>query len=144
MSSPRYLDRAAPAWVRALLAAQLCCGALYGLLVVGGAEALGLPVDPSSWWPIGVLNLVAAVSCMSRVLHGGRERLAWGVLGLGIASSGLAFILWAALYERQGAPASPPPADALWLPYYLFLLGAIAALIKSERPRIPATTWLDA
>ncbi|HKP21400.1 MAG TPA: ATP-binding protein [Thermoleophilaceae bacterium] len=144
MSSPRYVDRATPTWVRAMLAVQLCCGALYGVLVVGGAEALGLPLDPTSWWPIGVLNLVAAVSCIARALHGGRERLPWGLLGLGIASSGLAFILWAAVYEQQASPPYPSLADALWLPYYLFLLAAIAALIKSERPRIPATTWLDA
>jgi signal transduction histidine kinase len=144
MSSARYMDRVAPTWVRALLAAMLCCGALYGALLVGGAEALGLPLDPSSWWPIGVLNLTAATSCVARAVYTRRERLTWALLGLGIASSGAAFILWAALYEQQASPPYPSLADALWLPYYLFLLGAIAALIKSERPRIPATTWLDA
>src|SRR4051794_792452 len=99
MSSPRYVDRAAPAWVRALLAALMACAALYAVLLAGGAELLGVPVDPHSWWPIGALNLAAGCSCIARAAHRRRERLAWALLGIGITSSGVGFILWVALYE---------------------------------------------
>src|SRR6188472_2971069 len=144
MSSPRYLDRAAPAWVRALLAAVLVCAALYALVLVGAGDLLGLDLNPGSWWPIGALTLAAATSCLARAAHQRQERLPWTLLGLGLLSTGCAFILWAALYEQQASPPYPSFADALWIPYYLFLLAAIGALIKSERPHIPATTWLDA
>jgi hypothetical protein len=61
-----------------------------------------------------------------------------------MVSSGAGFILWAAVYEGQAAPPYPSPADALWLPYPVLLFSAIVALLKAERPHIPATTWLDA
>jgi signal transduction histidine kinase len=144
MSSPRYVDRAAPSWVRALLTALFACASVYAVLLVGGAELLGLPVDPNSWWPIGVLNIAAGCSCIARAAYRRRERLAWTLLGLGIISSGAGFILWAAVYEGQAAPPYPSLADALWLPYYVLLFAAIVALLKAERPHIPATTWLDA
>jgi signal transduction histidine kinase len=144
MASPRYLDRAAPAWMRALLAALVLCAAFYAVLLVGGAGALGLPLDPGSWWPIGALHIAAGLSCITRAVMTRRERLVWGLLGAGVLSSGSAFVLWAAIYEQQASPPYPSFADALWIPYYLLLLAAIAVLIKSERPRIPATTWLDA
>src|SRR5215210_4670002 len=144
MSSPRYLHRAAPGWVRALLAALFGCAALYAVLLAGGAELLGLPVDPDSWWPIGVVNVAAGCSCLARAMYRRRERIAWALLGVGITSSGAGFLLWAALYEQQASPPYPSLADALWLPYYPLLLGAIVALLKAERSRISATTWLDA
>jgi hypothetical protein len=144
MSSPRYVDRAAPAWVRALLTALFACAALYAVLLVGGGEALGLPLDPGSWLPIGVLNLCAACSCIGRAVYRPRERRAWALLGTGMLFSSSGFLLWAAVYEQQAAPPYPSLSDALWLPYYVFLLAAIVALLKAERPRIPATAWLDA
>jgi signal transduction histidine kinase len=144
MSSPRYLDRAVPAWVRASLMALLACAALYAALLAGGADVLGLPFDPGSWWPIGVLNVAAGCSCFARAVHRRRERVGWALLGLGVTSSGAGFLLWAAVYEQQASPPYPSLADGLWLPYYALLLGAIVALLKSERSRIPATAWLDA
>jgi signal transduction histidine kinase len=144
MSSPRYLDRAAPTWVRVLLGTSLGAALAYAAVLVGAGDALGISLNPESWWPIGALNLVAAVSCLARAVQVRSERLPWALLGLGMLSSASGFILWAAVYERQAAPPYPSFADALWIPYYLFLLAAIGALVKSERPRIPTTTWLDA
>src|SRR5215207_7796654 len=144
MSFPHSVDRAAPTWVRALLTALFACAAVYAVLLAGAAELIGLPMDPGSWWPIGVLNASAGCACLARAFYRRRERLAWGLLGLGMTSSGAGFLLWAALYERQAEPPYPSLADALWIPYYLLLMAAIVALLKTERPRIPATTWLDA
>src|SRR3954453_12793589 len=144
MSSPRYVDRAVPTWVRALLMVLFTCAAVYAFLLTRGAELAGLPLNPTSWWPIGVLNVGAGCSCLARAVYRRRERIAWALLGLGMTCSGAGFILWAALYEGDASPPYPSLADALWLPYYLLLLGAIVALLKAERPHIPATTWLDA
>jgi len=144
MSSPRYVDRAAPSWVRGLLTVLFICAAVYAVLLADGAKLLGLPLDPGSWWPIGVLNLSAGCLCIARAAYRRRERLAWTLLGVGMVSSGAGFILWAAVYEGQAAPPYPSLADALWLPYPVLLFSAIVALLKAERPHIPATTWLDA
>jgi signal transduction histidine kinase len=144
MSSPRYVDRAAPTRVRVLLTAMLAFAVVYAVLLAGGAELVGLPLDPHSWWPIGVLNLMAACSCVARAVRSRRERLAWALLGAGMACSAGGYLLWVAVYEGQANPPYPSLADALWLPYYLLILSAIVALLKAERPHIPTTTWLDA
>ena len=111
---------------------------------MGGAELLGLPVDPNAWWPIGRAEHRRRVLVHRRAAYRRRERLAWTLLGLGIISSGAGFILWAAVDQGQAAPPYPSLADALWLPYYVLLFAAIVALLKAERPHIPATTLLDA
>jgi signal transduction histidine kinase len=144
MSSARYLDRAAPTWVRALLAALVLCAALYAVLLVGGAKALGLSVDPGSWWPLGALAVTSGFFCTTRALLRRRERLAWALLGIAMTSSGCGYIAWAVLYEHQAAPPYPSLSDALWIPYFVLLLAALGTLMKSERPHIPATAWLDA
>jgi signal transduction histidine kinase len=142
MASARYLPRPVPAWVRALLAALTLCAAVYGVLLVCGGKGLGL--DPRSWWPLGAFALAAGLVCGLRAALTRRERLVWGLLALGMATSGAGWTTWAALYEHQASPPYPSVADALWIPYFVLLLGALAALVRSERPHIPPTAWLDA
>jgi signal transduction histidine kinase len=144
MASRRYLHRSVPAWVRALLAALALCAALYALLLVGGADAVGLQFDPVSWWPIGALAIVAALLCLARAAHFRAERLVWSVLGLATLIWGGGFVAWAALYENDPSPPYPSVSDALWLPFYVLLLGALAVLMRAERPHISKTAWLDA
>jgi signal transduction histidine kinase len=144
MASPRYLHRSVPAWVRALLYALVLCAALYAVLLVGGAAAVGVRLDPATWWPIGLLAIGAALGCAARAWTLRHERLVWSILSLGTAIWGGGFIAWAALYERDPAPPYPSLADALWIPFYLLVLGALAALVRAERPRISKTAWLDA
>jgi signal transduction histidine kinase len=142
MSSVRYLNRRAPGWVRVLLAGLALCGAGYAVLLVGGGTWLGL--DPDSWWPVGALGVGAALACTARAARGRRERDAWTLLAAAMASWAAGFIVWAALYEHQAAPPYPSIADALWIPFYLLMLGALASLVHAERPRVPPTAWLDA
>jgi two-component system cell cycle sensor histidine kinase/response regulator CckA len=144
MVSARYLDRSVPAWVRALLAALALCAALYAVLLVGGGEAVGLPLDPDSWGPIGVLALASAFACGVRAATRRCERLVWSLLAAGMLCSGAGFIAWAALFENDAAPPYPSLADACWIPYFVLLLAALAALVRAERPHIPPTAWLDA
>src|SRR3954451_22939920 len=80
MSSSRYVDRVAPTWVRALLATLISFAALYAVLLGGGADLLGVP-EPSSWWPIGVLNAGAGCACLARAAYRRREGLTGGLLG---------------------------------------------------------------
>jgi diguanylate cyclase len=103
----------------------------------GRGEGLGL--DPHSWWPLGVLALAAGLACGLRAALTRSERIVWGLLALGMTSSGAGWITWAALYEHQASPPYPSVADALWVPYFVLLPGALAALVRSERPHIPPT-----
>jgi hypothetical protein len=144
MAAARYLDRPVPVWIRALLGALTLAAALYAVLLVGGAEVVGLPLDPDSWWPLGALALVSGLACGTRALLRRRERLVCTLLAVGMTSSGAGYIVWAALYEHQASPPYPSLADALWIPYFVLLLAALAALVRSERPHIPGTAWLDA
>ena len=129
MSSVRYLNRRAPGWVRALLVGLALCGAGYAVLLVGGGTWLGL--DPDSWWPVGALGVGAALACMARATRGRRERDAWTLLAAAMASWAAGFIVWAALYEHQATPPYRSIADALWIPFYLLMLGARASLVHS-------------
>src|SRR6185436_8297015 len=142
MSSVRYLNRHAPGWVRVLLAGLALCGAGYAVLLVGGGTWVGL--DPDSWWPVGALGVGAALACTARAVRGRHERDAWTLLAAAMASWAAGVIVWAALYEHQAAPPYPSIADALWIPFYLLMLGALASLVHAERPRVPPTAWLDA
>jgi signal transduction histidine kinase len=143
MSSPRYLHRTVPAWVRVLLSALVLGAALYAVLLVGGAEAVGLPVDPASWWAVGALAIGAGLACVARAAALRSERLVWSLLGAATLSWGAGFIAYSALSENANAPY-PSVADALWIPFYGLLLGALAALMRAERPHISKTAWLDA
>ena len=143
MSSPRYLDRSVPAWVRVLLAALVLGASLYAVLLVGGGEAVGMPVEPAFWWPIGVLAIGAGLACVTRAVTLRRERLVWSLLGAGTLSWGSGFVAYDLLYADAGAPY-PSVADALWIPFYVLLLAAVAMLMRAERPHISKTAWLDA
>src|SRR5687767_2116219 len=144
MASHRYLHRAVPAWVRFLLCVLALGAALYAVLLVGGGSAAGLSLDPVSWWPIGGLAFVAGLVCLARAARVRGERLVWSLLGLGMLSWGGGFVVWTALYEADSAPPYPSLSDALWIPFYLLILGSLAALMRAERPRISKTAWLDA
>jgi len=144
MPSARYLDRAAPSWVRALLAVLVVCAAGYAVLLVGAAEAVGIDADPQSWSPVGVLAVAAGVACLARAVLRRRERVVWALAGIATTVWGAGFIAWAVLYSDDPSPPYPSVADALWIPFYVLLLTALVALVRSERPRMPRSAWLDA
>ena len=145
MASARYLHRSAPAWVRVLLYALTLCAALYALLLVGGAErgraARGPGLLVADRGPRDRRRGRSA-ACAPRGTR--RERLAWSLLGIGTISWGAGFVASAALYGNEPATSYPSVADALWIPFYVLLLGALAALMRAERPPISKTSWLDA
>jgi signal transduction histidine kinase len=144
MAAPPALDRTVPTWVRALLAALALGGALYSVLLVGGAEAVGLPVDPRSWWPVGALALMASIACAVRATTRRDELGVWALLAAATLTWGTGFIVWAALYESDAAPPYPSLADACWIPFYFLVFAALAALMRAERPHIAPVAWLDA
>ena len=141
MASPRYLHRYVPPWVRTLLYALALSAALYALLLVGATRAVGLDLDPGSWWPIGTFAIGAGLLSCVRAARTRSERLVWTLLGIGTISWGAGFVAW----DVSGsAPSYPSLADALWIPFYALLLGALATLVRAERPHISKTAWLDA
>ena len=148
MSSPRYVDRAAPSWVRALLAALLACAALYAVLLVGG----GGVARPAAWTRLVVADRGALHIAAGRVVPRARRAAsADGAARLDAArgrhpelgrpassfgprsTSSQAAPPYPSLCRRALDPVLPLPARAL-----------VGASMKAERPHIPTTAWLDA
>jgi two-component system, cell cycle sensor histidine kinase and response regulator CckA len=144
MASTLPLPRSVPVWVRALLIIQAASAALYAVLLVGGAEWVGLSLDPDSWWPLGVIGLAGGIACVARAATRRGERLVWALIAGGVLSWAGGFLAWTALYENDVSPPYPSVADALWIPFLVALLVALLLLLRAERMRITASAWLDA
>jgi signal transduction histidine kinase len=129
--------------MRRLLAAHALCAALYALLLTGAPKAVGIPIEPDSWWPLGAFAVVSALACGVRAATPGRERAVWWLLAGGMTSWAGGFLVWASLYEDDASPPYPSAADALWVPFLLLLFVALAMLLRAERPKIAPVAWLD-
>ena len=144
MPSFLELPRSAPAWVRVLLAVQAVYALLYAVLLTGVVEAIGVPIDPDSWWPLGVVASVTGLACAARALLRPKRRVTWALLGVGSLAYAGGFVTWAALYENDASPPYPSIADAGWLLFMIILLLALVVFLRAELPRVERVAWLDA
>ncbi|HVE67968.1 MAG TPA: HD domain-containing phosphohydrolase [Solirubrobacteraceae bacterium] len=84
----------------------------------------------------------AAVACWARVVARREERLAWLVMGSGIA-------LWCAgdflfeVLDANGALPIPSVADALWIPAYPVMCVAFLLVARSRLSEASLSLWLD-
>ena len=112
--------------------------ALVALAALVAAVGLAAP-GAQSGWEMGYVaqalaQAAAAVACL-RVARAaaGQERLAWGLLCAGqalLAATNLAF----AVADSLVAVPEVSAFDALWLAYYLPMLGAVAVFYRRRRP----------
>src|SRR3954449_10542261 len=117
---------------RALLAGALLCAAVFVLCCVGVA---GTPLDKAYH---GV-ELCSTVICVLRAR--GRERLAWGVLSVGLIGYGLGDVYYTIALGDD--PPFPSPADALYLSIFPASYAALVLLLRARAPRLSAKLWLD-
>jgi two-component system cell cycle response regulator len=94
-------------------------------------------------WVYDALMLGAAGSCLVRALVVPRERLAWTLLGLGLAIWTGGEIYFEAVLAGTGSVPIPSPADAGYLLFYPFAYAGLIVLIRSRVGSFPAIRWLD-
>ena len=69
------------------------------------------------------LPILAAVVCIVRAWCGGGERTAWALMGTGMILWGGGSIFWSVFLKHLEAPPYPSIADALYLGFYMRLVG---------------------
>jgi signal transduction histidine kinase/ActR/RegA family two-component response regulator len=112
------------------------------------ARSAGLAMVPFhgflAQWGGLVLEAAAAAVCVGRAVLVPRERLAWALLATGMTLWTLGDGYWrGALFHLDQVPL-PSAADFLWLSFYPFSCGAIAALIRSRTRGAALSVWIDA
>jgi two-component system, cell cycle response regulator len=121
------------------------------LLATGGwiaaceAHALGLrwlPIGPQKWLHLVAMAIGAAL-CVVRAAVRPRERLAWLLIGLGVAAWAFGELYFTVVLWDDSAPPVPSPADGgyLSLPPLIFL--GLILLARSRIKDLPKTIWAD-
>jgi two-component system, cell cycle response regulator len=92
-------------------------------------------------WVYDGLEVLAATACLLRAAAAREERLAWGVLGVGMLSFALGDICFDFLYG--GSPPGVSVCDAFYLLFYPACYAALALLIRARISTFNRGVWLD-
>jgi two-component system, cell cycle response regulator len=103
---------------------------------LGGEELFG------TWVYCGVM-VGAAVSCLARAFLVGRERMAWGLIGIGLLLWTGGEIYYEAALSISGSVPVPSPADAGYLIFYPLTYAGLIVLLRGRIGSFPFTRWLD-
>lgn len=112
---------------------------LHAALGFGGSAADTL----FGIWVYDALMLGAAASCLARAAIVRRERVAWALLGAGLAAWTAGEIYYSAVLAGSESVPIPSPADAGYLVFYPLAYVALIALLRDRIGSFPATRWLD-
>jgi two-component system cell cycle response regulator len=94
-------------------------------------------------WLYDGLMLGAAGSCLLRAVLVDRERLAWGLLGLGLLAWTGGEIFYSAVLAGAETIPIPSPADAGYLLFYPLAYAALIGLLRDRIGAFPIARWLD-
>jgi diguanylate cyclase (GGDEF)-like protein len=89
------------------------------------------------------LVATGAALCFARVLTSPRERVAWAVLGGGLAAWAAGDAYYVAALSDMLDPPLPSFADALWLALYPACYVALVLLVRERVRSFPRSLWLD-
>jgi diguanylate cyclase (GGDEF)-like protein len=135
----------APAWPvpRSIRAIGLVAAAGFGFLALHLGFGLGgARLDSfADRWVYDALEILAAGACLSRAVSKRGERVAWGVLGLGMLSFAVGDVCFDFLYG--GSPPGVSICDAFYLGFYPACYTALALLIRSRVSTFGRALWLD-
>jgi diguanylate cyclase (GGDEF)-like protein len=123
---------------------------LYAVYV-GAAHRLGLadlggPISVDAFfktWLFSSLVLAAAVVCIVRAGLVPKDRVAWAVLGTGMASWALGSIYWSLFLKNLESPPYPSVADFLYLGFYPAAYAGLMLLARKRIRGIGPSVWLD-
>jgi diguanylate cyclase len=125
------------------LATVSCAGwvahAAISILGVGGPDAAGL----SSGFLHNALECAGAAACFARAGSERRNRVAWILIGSGIASYAVGETLWYVWLGRLASPPFPSVCDAFWLGFYVLAFAGLGVLARERLRVTQATLWLD-
>jgi hypothetical protein len=128
-----------------LRVAQLA--ALIGLLAYTAHVALGFgghSLDSFARdWLYDSLIVASALFCLARGALVRKERAAWLMLGLGLASWSAGEIYYTAVLAGQAHPPYPSAADALYLGFYPATYVALVLLVRARTSEYGVSVWLD-
>jgi diguanylate cyclase (GGDEF)-like protein len=125
-------------WAPAALAIAFVCFAVYAAAILLTEPGSELNAFFTLWFYQG-LTAAAAVIAALRAILVRKDRLAWSVIALGLAS-------WSfgELYTIAVEPETYPSlADAAWLAFYPLIYIGMVLLLRRRARAITGTLWLD-
>jgi two-component system cell cycle response regulator len=133
---------------RSRLTAYALLGATVVMLAGYAAHAqftLGGPALDEFFqkWVNDAIVLVCAAVCLLRAWSQRGERLAWLMLGLGMASWALGNVYYSVYLINRNPLPIPSIADGLWLGIYPFSYIGVALLLRSRLATWRTSMWLD-
>jgi two-component system cell cycle response regulator len=123
-------------WTAALL---LAVYAIQAGTDLAGTEVTAVFQD----YLYNVLLFAGAAFCVWRAAATREERLAWTVMGAGIAIWTAGDILWTLVWAEDPNAPYPSVADALWLAWYPASFAALFLLVRTRVASFRASLWLD-
>ena len=118
--------------------------ALYAAHVLAGVGGAGASEFFDHWLYVAIFAGCAGL-CGLRAFAVRRQRLAWFLIGSGIALFAAGELYWSlVLADTAGEPSFPSPADVGYLGYYPFVLAGLVLVVSDRLRRRPAGLWLDA
>ncbi len=116
---------------------------LAGLVAYAAATAFGAGTGAFAKVASPALLVCGALICLARVVAKPADRLAWSVIGAGLAAWAAGDIFWTLYLSHLEAPPHPSLSDAGWLALYPCTYAGILLLLRSRRQPLPAGLWLD-
>ncbi len=120
----------------------LATAAYLGSLVPGVRP----PGGASTFWDVGVYTAVplgAAIVCVLRALRSSRDRLAWILIAVGLASYAVGTLLYNAMLRVVADPPNPSIADAFWLLLYPMVIAGLGLMVKRRMTGFALSMWMD-
>jgi two-component system, cell cycle response regulator len=94
-------------------------------------------------WVYNALLVASVVGCLLRTLLVRRDRLAWGVLTVGVAVWAAGDIYWSVALAGLDEPPFPSLADAGYLFFYPAAYVALVQLVRRRIGTITQAVWID-
>jgi diguanylate cyclase len=129
--------------IRLALGVLTAAAGFFAVTTLSGVRTTVPAVGTVDGWLIDCFGLAAGGLCLLRAVLVRRERVAWAVLGIGLALYGAGTVYFYAVVTHQVPQPYPSPADAGWLAFYPAAYVCIVLLLRSRLTIFHSSIWLD-
>jgi len=131
-----------PRWLTAAFTA------MWLIIAFHGARALvGFGGPWLRWfcerWVYTAAEVAAVVICVARVCTQRANRLAWGLIAVGMLGWTAGDLVWTVWLDNVANPPFPSIADPLYLSMYPSMYVGFMLLMRTQRGRVRSEQWLD-